>query len=78
MRSLKCQIVAGEVENKATNKKGIVEDPLINSIPIDHIVFSLLHAQIGVGNKMLDSFLEWVDYRVENLPIEEIIARDAY
>ena len=51
---------------------------MIDSIPIDHIIFSLLHAEIGVGNKVLDSFFEWVDYRVEKLSREEINARNEY
>ena len=60
------------------DKKGIVAAPLIDTVPVDHIIFSLLHAQIGVGNKLLSSFLEWVDYRVENLPNDVIDARNQY
>ena len=54
------------------------EKIFIDSIPIDHVIFSLLHAEIGVGNKVLDSFFEWVDYRVEKLFQEEISARNEY
>ena len=78
MNDLRCQIVRNEVVDTPGNKKGIVEKPLIDAIPVDHIIFSLLHAEIGVGNKVLDSFLEWVDYRVEKLSQQEIEARDAY
>ena len=60
------------------DKKGIVAAPLIDTVPVDHIIFSLLHAHIGVGNKLLSSFLEWVDYRVENLPNDVIDARNQY
>ena len=50
--------------------------PLIDAIPVDHIIFPLLHAEIGVGNKVLDSFFECVNYRVEHLSEEGIITRD--
>ena len=76
MSQLRDKIMRKEIEAKASNKKGVVEVPLIDAIPIDHIIFSLLHAEIGVGNKVLDSFFEWVNYRVENLSEEEITARD--
>ena len=76
MSQLREKIMRKEIEAKASNKMGVVEVPLIDTIPIDHTIFSLLHAEIGVGNKILDSFLEWVDYRVENLSEEEITARD--
>ena len=78
MNDLRCQIVRNEVVDTPGNKKSIVEKILIDAIPVDHIIFSLLHAKIGVGNKVLDSFLEWVDYRVETLSQQEIEARDAY
>jgi len=76
MSQLRDKIMRKEIEAKASNKKGVVEVPLIDTIPIDHTIFSLLHAEIGVGNKILDSFLEWVDYEVENLSEEEITARN--
>ena len=66
------------MENKPSVKKGVVQEPLIDAIPIQNIIFSLLYAEIGVGNKLLDSFFEWVDYRVESLSIEEMDARDKY
>ena len=56
----------------------MVKKLLIDSIPIDHIIFSLLHAEIGVGNKVLDSFFEWVDYRVDKLSQNEINAKNEY
>ena len=56
MQPLREKIISGDV-NTPVGKKGIVEKPLINTIPVDHIIFSLIHAQIGVGNKLLTSFL---------------------
>ena len=31
--------------------KGSVKTLLFNSVPIENYIFSLLHAEIGVGNK---------------------------
>ena len=76
MSQLRDTIGRKEIEAKVSNKKGVVEVPLIDAIPIDHIFFSLLHAEIGVCNKVLDSFFELVDYKVKNLSEEEIFARD--
>ena len=33
-------------------KKGSVKTLLFDSVPIENYVFSLLHAEIGVGNKI--------------------------
>ena len=61
MSQLRDKIMRKEIEAKASNKKGVVEVPLIDAIPFDHIIFSLLHPEIGVGNKVLDSFLNgWI------------------
>ena len=62
MSQLRDKIMRKEIETKASNKKGVVEVSLIDAIPIGRII--------------LDSFLEWMDYRVENLTEEEITARD--
>lgn len=55
MQTLREKIFTCEVIIPA-DKKGIVAAPLIDAVPVDHIIFSLLHAQIGVGNKLLNSF----------------------
>ena len=38
------------------SKKGRVLPMLFDSIPIENYIFSLLHAEIGIGNKISDSF----------------------
>ena len=37
-------------------KKGCVLPMLFDSIPIENYIFSLLHAEIGIGNKIIESF----------------------
>ena len=50
------QVENGTISDKPANRRRMVKKILIDSIPIDHVIFSLLHAKIGVGNKVLDSF----------------------
>ena len=50
------RVERGAISDKPANRRGAVKKLLIGSIPIDHIIFSLLHAEIGVGNKVLDFF----------------------
>ena len=45
---------------------------LFDSIPIENYIFSLLHVEIGVGNKILESFYNWISKYIEPLSKEEI------
>ena len=38
---------------------------------IDNFIFPVLHAEIGLGNYLLNSFFDWVDYRIEEVTEEE-------
>ena len=53
-------------------KKGCVLPMLFDSIPIENYIFSLLHVEIGVGNKILESFYNWITKYIEPLSKEEI------
>ena len=37
-----------------------------------------MHAEIGIGNYFLNSFFEWIDYRVEEISEEEREKRNLY
>ena len=37
-------------------KKGCVLPMLFDTMPIENYIFSLLHAKIGIGNKIISSF----------------------
>ena len=41
------------------DKKGCVLPMLFDRIPIENYLFSLLHAEIGIGNKIISSFYTW-------------------
>ena len=53
-------------------KKGCVLPMLFDSIPIENYIFSLLHAEIGIGNKIIESFYNWISKYIEPLSKEEI------
>ena len=46
-------------------KKGINRPLLFDAIPIENYIFSLLHAEIGVGNKIIENYFSWVTERME-------------
>ena len=45
---------------------------LFESIPIEKYIFSLLHAEIGIGNKIINSFYDQITKHVEPLSDEEV------
>ena len=45
---------------------------LFDSISIENYIFSLLHAEIGIGNKIIDSFYSWITKYIEPLSNEKI------
>ena len=47
--------------------KGCVLPMLFDSIPIENYIFPLLHAKIGIGNKTINSFNDWITKHVEPL-----------
>ena len=53
-------------------KKGCVLPMLFDSILIENYIFSLLHVEIGIGNKIIESFYRWISTYIEPLSKEEI------
>ena len=45
---------------------------LFDSIPIENYILSLLHAKIGIVNKIINSFYDWITKHVEPLLDEEV------
>ena len=45
---------------------------LFDTIPIENYIFSLLHAEIGIGNEIISSFYKWITTYIEPLSVEEI------
>jgi hypothetical protein len=46
-------------------------------VPIKAYTIPILHTEIGIGNQLLKSFLEWVNLRMERVLDDEIEARYA-
>ena len=53
-------------------KKGCVKTLLFNSVPIENYIFSLLHTEIGVGNKIVYTYFDWITKRIEPITDEEV------
>eukprot|EP00978_Attheya_sp_CCMP212_P037364 scaffold175527_cov64-Attheya_sp.AAC.1 len=75
MYTIQYAIENGDINPKdAQSRKGIVTDPLFDCIEVCQYIISLLHCEIGIGNTILNSFFNWVDYRVEIISDEERLA----
>ena len=57
----------------ANKKKGINQPLLFDAVPIENYLFSLLHAEIAVGNKIVENYFLWITERMEKISEEEVI-----
>jgi hypothetical protein len=55
------------LKEEPCNIMGCTKVPLIDSVPIENYILSILHIIIGVGNSVLGVFYEWIEWRVEKL-----------
>jgi hypothetical protein len=46
-------------------------------VPIKAYIIPILHTEIGIGNRLLKAFLDWVNLRIKRVPDDEIDARYA-
>ena len=65
----------GEIDDKPTKIMGVTDSILIDCVPIHCYIVPILHTVIGVGNKLLNTFLDRVDIRGDQTPEEERKAR---
>ncbi len=67
-------------ETDARKARGIKKNPLITCVDVDRYSLPLLHMMMGQGNKLLDSFLDYVDKfpHLEDTPIELKGVRNAF
>ena len=49
----------------ANEKKGINQPLLCDAVPIENYICSLLHTEIGVGNKIVEIYFLWITERME-------------
>ena len=64
-KSLRDQFV--HIKMTANEKKCINQPLLLDSVPIQNYIFSLLHAEIGVGNKIVENYFLWITKRMDKL-----------
>ena len=78
MKQVRDDIADGVLTNTSNNKKGCVDEPLINCIePISYIP-PILHIMIGMLNKALDECFKWVDCMVEEILVKERSLRNEF
>jgi len=58
------------------NLKGVTNRPLIDAIPVSHYILPILHIIIGMGNSLVDAFLEWIEERIEVLDVRQVQAQN--
>lgn len=58
------------------NIMGCVQHPLIDAVPVENFIVSVLHVIIGIGNTLIDGFYEWIEWRVEKLTQGEVMHRN--
>jgi hypothetical protein len=75
MAEVRTSIRVGITADTSANRQGCVDVPLRTCVPINSYILPILHTEIGIGNRLLKSFLDWVDLRIENVPDNEIEAR---
>jgi hypothetical protein len=56
------------------NLKGVTDSSLIDVDPVENFILCVLHIIVGMGNALVEAFLEWVEERVELLQQAEIEA----
>ena len=53
-------------------KKGSVKKLLFDSVPIENYIVALLHVEIGVGNKIVYTYFDWINERIEPITDDEL------
>ncbi len=77
MAEVRLSISSGATNDTSADRRGCVDVPLRTCVPIKAYIIPILHTEIGIGNRLLKSFLDWVDLRIERVPDVEIEARYA-
>jgi len=66
----------GTLAETTANLKGCTMRPLIDAVAVETFILSILHILIGMGNVLIESYLEWIEERVEKLTLAEVEARN--
>ena len=71
MGELREKLYNKEIRNIASNRKGCTDTELFDCIEIWLYIYPILHSEIGLGNYVLNSFFNWIDFRIEDVTQEE-------
>lgn len=66
----------GNLAETLANLKGCAMRPLIDAVAVENFILSILHILIGMGAVLIESFLEWIEERVEKLTLAEVEAQN--
>jgi hypothetical protein len=75
MAEVRTAIETGVLPDTSANRQGCVDEPLRTCVPIESYILPILHTEIGIGNRLITSFLDWVDLRIEKVPDNEMEER---
>ena len=64
MAEVRESIRLGITNDTSAGRQGCVDEPLRTCVPIASYILPILHTEIGIGNRLLKSFLDWVDLRI--------------
>jgi hypothetical protein len=64
------KLQAGTLDKKKPKEvMGVTATMIFDAVPLENWIVPVLHLSIGVGNGLLKQFLDWLDIRIERLPI---------
>ena len=61
-----------QLNAKGTKMCGVRERPFFQKVKHGNIIFSVLHAMMGIGNAGVDYLVDFMEQHIENLPQEEV------
>ncbi len=76
IKSIQHNVKHNNLSPTPQNLKGVTDSPLIDAVPVQNFILCVLHTIIGMGNTLVEAFLEWIEERVELLQPAEIEARN--
>ena len=62
-----------ERKAKETSKEGgVKERPFFEKVLHSNIIFSVLHAMMGIGNDGVDHVMDYIEFYIEEIPQKEV------
>jgi hypothetical protein len=77
IHEVRLNVAENNLVQTAENIRGCTAAPLFDAVPVENFIVPVLHILIGIGNALIDSFLDWIEERVEVVTQPEIVMRNA-